>query len=61
MIEFGDGSIFKINNKKTQQESILKRLLTPVDGEKEAFKGVKIVSTSDFHVIIYRFLLYIRC
>ncbi|GLV36874.1 Son of sevenless [Carabus blaptoides fortunei] len=43
MIEFGDGSVFKINNKKTQQESILKRLLTPVDGEKDAFKGVKIV------------------
>ncbi|KAI4454954.1 dna-directed rna polymerase [Holotrichia oblita] len=43
MVEFEDGSITRINPKnQTQQESLLKRLLTPDDGG-DGYKGVKMV------------------
>lgn len=43
MIKNEDGKIVKINPKdKTQQESILKRLLTPAENKK-GFKGLKVV------------------
>ncbi|KAF2896564.1 hypothetical protein ILUMI_09614 [Ignelater luminosus] len=42
-VEYEDGSITRINsNDKTQQKSIIKRLLTPYDKEK-GFTGVKMV------------------
>lgn len=43
MVEFEDGSITRINPRnQTQQESLLKRLLTPDDGG-DGYKGVKMV------------------
>lgn len=46
MVEFEDGSVTRINPKnQTQQESLLKRLLTP-DEENDCFKGVKMVRIS---------------
>lgn len=44
MVEFGNGSILRINPmNKTQQESILKRLLTPDEEEDSTYRGIKIV------------------
>ncbi|KAL3272242.1 hypothetical protein HHI36_022725 [Cryptolaemus montrouzieri] len=44
MVQFQNGSTIRLNPKNpTQQESILKRLLTPDDGKNEAFRGVKLV------------------
>ncbi|KAK9892524.1 hypothetical protein WA026_020509 [Henosepilachna vigintioctopunctata] len=44
MVQFENGSIIRLNPKNpTQQESILKRLLTPDDDKNGAFKGVKLV------------------
>lgn len=46
MVQYEDGKVIRINPKnQTQQESILKRLLTPDDPNKP-FRGVKIVSMS---------------
>lgn len=43
MVEFADGTKYNLSTKRLQQESILKRLLTPVDNEKQGYKGVTTV------------------
>lgn len=57
MIQYEDGLIMKINaDDKTQQESILKRLLTP-DDRNRGFRGVKMVSISFSKYIFSVFFL----